>query len=78
LIGNVNADKEAVKIITQILFERRLELLKTTSLAGFISQPDWDAGTFIPLHDGALAFYNRENPSFFVENADFIALIISL
>ncbi len=78
LIGHKNADSEAVKTITQVLFERRLELLKTTSLAGFISQPDWDAGTFIPIHDGARSFYNRENPSYFVENADFLALIMSV
>ncbi len=78
LVGNHHADKEAVRIITKVLFERRLELLKTTSLAGFISQPDWGAGTFIPIHDGALAFYNREKPNFFVENADFIALLLSL
>ncbi len=78
LIGHKNADNDAIKIITQILFERRLELLKTTPLAGFISQPDWGAGTFIPLHEGAQSFYNRENPSFFVENADFLALIMSV
>jgi len=78
LIAHKNADKDAVKMITQILFERRLELLKTTSLAGFISQPDWGAGTFIPLHEGAQSFYNRENPSFFVQNADFVALILSV
>ena len=78
LIGHKNADNDAVKIITQVLFERRLELLKTTPLAGFISQPNWNAGTFIPIHDGALSFYNRENPSYFVENADFLALIMSV
>lgn len=78
LIGHKNANKDAVKIIAQILFERRLELLKITPLAGFISQPDWGAGTFIPIHDGALSFYNRENPSYFVENADFLALIMSV
>jgi hypothetical protein len=78
LIGHKNADNEAVKIIAQVLFERRLELLKTTSLAGFFSQPDWVAGTFIPIHEGARSFYNRENPSYFVENADFLALIMSV
>lgn len=78
LIGNKKADKEAVQLITRILFERRLELLKITPLAGFISQPNWDAGTFIPIHDGAIAFFDREKPSYFVENADFVALILSV
>ncbi|MEE9429947.1 MAG: TAXI family TRAP transporter solute-binding subunit [Melioribacteraceae bacterium] len=78
LIGHKNADNEAVRLVSKILFERRLELLKITPLAGFISQPDWGAGTFIPIHDGARSFFDREKPSYFVENADFVALIMSL
>jgi len=78
LIGHKNADVEAIKTITKVLFERRMELLKTTSLAGFISQPDWDAGTFIPVHQGSQSFFNREKPSYFVANADFLALIMSV
>ncbi|MEE9439915.1 MAG: TAXI family TRAP transporter solute-binding subunit [Saprospiraceae bacterium] len=78
LVANVTADDEAVKLITQILFERRMELLKTTPLAGFISQPDWNAGTFIPVHKGSQSFFEREKPSYFVQNADFLALLISL
>jgi len=78
LIGHKDSDSEAIKLITKILFERRLELLKITPLAGFISQPNWNAGTFIPIHEGAQAFFDRENPSYFVENADFLALILTV
>jgi len=78
LIAHKNANSEAIRLISKILFERRLELLKITPLAGFISQPDWGAGTFIPIHNGAMSFYEREKPSYFVENADFIALIMSV
>ena len=78
LVANESADNEAIRLITQILFERRMELLKTTPLAGFISQPDWNAGTFIPVHVGSQSFFDREKPSYFVENADFLALIMSV
>ncbi len=78
LISHKNTDEEAITKITRVLYERRLELLKLTPLAGFISQPDWGVGTFIPIHEGALIFYDREKPSYFVRNADFLALILSL
>jgi len=66
-----------VRMITQVLFERRRELLQRTPLAGFVRQPNWSQGTFIPVHQGAQAFYEREKPHFIVENADFFALILS-
>ena len=78
LISHKNTDEEVITKITRVLYERRLELLKITPLAGFISQPDWGVGTFIPIHEGAMIFYDREKPSYFVRNADFLALILSL
>lgn len=32
----------------------------------------------MPLHPGARSYYDREQPSFFVEYADFVALLISM
>jgi TRAP transporter TAXI family solute receptor len=78
LIGHKDSDSEAIRLITKILFERRLELLKITPLAGFISQPNWNEGTFIPIHRGAQSFFDRKKPSYFVENADFLALILTI
>jgi len=78
LVAHKLANEEAVYLITKVLFERRLELLKTTPLAGFISQPDWGVGTFIPIHHGAISFFERKKPNYFVANADFFALILSI
>ena len=78
LICHKNTNEDVITKITRVLYERRLELLKLTPLAGFISQPDWGVGTFIPIHEGAMIFYDREKPSYFVRNADFLALILSL
>lgn len=77
LIASKYTDPYVVKVITQILFERRRELLQLTPLAGFIVQPNRESGTFIPIHKGATAYYDRDKPHFLVENADFFALILS-
>jgi len=60
------------------LYEHRRELLNFTSLAGFISQPDWGEGTFIPVHNGAQQFYDREKPSFFTQNGSILSFSLSL
>ena len=78
LIASEDAPAHVVNKIAQILFERRRELLQYTPLAGFIRQPNYLQGTFIPLHPGAQAFFEREKPHFLVENADFFALLLSL
>ena len=78
LIASEDTPPYVVKKIAQILYERRRELLHFTPLAGFIRQPDYLQGTFIPLHPGAKAFFDREKPHFLVENADFFALLLSL
>ncbi|MEL7121008.1 MAG: TAXI family TRAP transporter solute-binding subunit [Bacteroidota bacterium] len=77
LIARSDADDAAIKEITRLLYERRRELLLKTPLAGFITQPDWGEGTFIPMHSGAQQYYNREEPLYIVENADFFALLLS-
>lgn len=78
LVAREDAPAEAIKLITQVLFERRRELLQKTPLAGFIRQPRRETGTFIPVHIGAQQFYDREKLPYLVENADFFALILSL
>lgn len=67
-----------VKSITEILFERRRELTELSPMAGFIRAPNMTAGTFMPVHDGAQAYYAREEPSFLQENAELIALVLSI
>lgn len=78
LLARRGVDPEAVSIVASILFEHRRALLRSSPLAGFIRQPRLEEGTNVPLHPGARAFYDREKPSYFVENADFLALILSV
>ncbi len=78
LIARNTTDTEIVKQITEILFENRQELQERIKLAGFIVQPDRTKGTAIPLHQGAIQFYDRETPSFLQANAELIALMLTL
>ena len=83
LVARDKIDKEAVRLVTQVLFERRDDLIKALGpeyqhLSGSITQPDGRQGTFIPLHPGAQAFYDREKPNFFTENIELFGILISI
>ena len=64
--------------LTSVLFERRREMISYEPLAGSITGPDRGAGTFLPIHPGARRFYDRDQPSFLQENAEPLALIVSV
>jgi len=78
LTGREELDPRLIRNVTKILFERRKELMEISPLAASITAPDLAAGTFLPVHDGAQRFYDRESPSFLQENAEVIALLLSL
>ena len=78
LLANIGMDNKFIKEITQMLYERQLELLKYTNLAGFVSLPNVDYASNLPIHEGAKSFYDKDKPSYFEENADFLALLITL
>lgn len=78
LVADAAVDAEIVADITTILFERRRDLVSRTHLAGFVQAPDQVAGTFIPVHPGAQRYYSRDEPSFFQENAEPLALFITI
>lgn len=78
LASREDLDPSLVRDITEILFERRRELMELSSLAGFILSPDRAGGTYMPVHEGAQRYYDRERPSFLQENAEVIALLLSI
>ncbi len=78
LIANKNVSNDLVYQITQVLFEQRKELLSLAPLTGFIKPPDRSQGTFMPVHEGARNYYDRDKPSFLQEQAEPIALMITL
>lgn len=78
LVARSDVDPEAIRELTRILFENRLDLTIRFALATAISQPDTAEGLTIPLHEGAAAYYDRNEPSFLHENAEPIALLITI
>lgn len=78
LVARTDLPDEAVSKLTSVLFERRRELIDLVPLAGSIAVPDRSAGTFLPVHSGAEAYYDRNQPTFLQENAEAIALLVSV
>ncbi len=78
LVADAGLDDRLARTITETLFERRRDLVSITPLAGFISPADATGGTFLPLHPGARRYYDREKPSILQENAEILALSVSL
>lgn len=78
LVTRDELDPELVRELTSILFENRLDLIIRFALASAIGKPDIDAGLSIPLHEGSQAYYDRDQPSFLQENAEPIALMITI
>ena len=78
LLARKELPDEAISKLTSILFERRRELIDLVPLAGSIAIPDRSSGTFLPIHAGATAYYDRNEPTFLQENAEPIALLVSV
>ncbi|MEL6922024.1 MAG: TAXI family TRAP transporter solute-binding subunit, partial [Pseudomonadota bacterium] len=78
LVSRENVSAEAIRELTRVFFEHRLDLTIRFSLASAISQPDETRGLSVPLHDGAEAFYLRDEPSFIQENAEPLALMVTV
>jgi uncharacterized protein len=78
LVTRKDVDPEAIRELTRILFEYRLDLTIRFALASAIQVPDIAAGLSVPLHEGAESFYNRDKPSFIQENAEPLALLVTV
>jgi TRAP transporter TAXI family solute receptor len=78
LVTRAAVPEDVVRQVTTILFENQRELSLSSRLAGFVQQPDLSGATLLPIHPGAIAFYNRDQPSFFQENAEPIGVTVSV
>ncbi len=78
LVTRDDVDADAIAELTRILFEHRLDLTIRFALASAIGQPDTERGLSVPLHAGAQRFYDRDEPSFLQENAEPLALMVTV
>ena len=78
LVTRQDVSQPAIAELTRVLFEHRLDLTIRFALASAITQPQNSVGINTPLHAGAEQYFNRDQPSFLQENAEPIALIITI
>lgn len=78
LVTKAGLDDEPIRELTRVLFENRLDLTIRFALASAIKRPDFAQGLAIPLHPGAEQYFNRDEPSFIQENAEPLALMVTV
>lgn len=78
LVTREDIDPAVIRELTSILFENRLDLVIRFALANAIKKPASDNGISIPMHAGSQQYYDRDQPSFLQQNAEPIALMITI
>lgn len=78
LVTREDVAEQPVRELTRILFEHRKDLTIRFALASAITAPGTESGLSVPLHDGAQAFFTRDEPSFVQENAEPLALLVTV
>ncbi len=78
LVSREEIPSSAIHELTRVLFEHRLDLIIRFALASAVVRPQTDIGISVPLHEGAEQYFNRDQPSFIQENAEPIALVITV
>jgi TRAP-type uncharacterized transport system substrate-binding protein len=64
LVARKSLDKDLIASFTQVLMSAHRDLLGELPILAQLKQPDTDAGAYLPVHAGALEFYNGNQQSF--------------
>ena len=86
LLAREDLDFTVVYAITQVLMDYRQEIVdaippdqgEIRPLVAQFQEPETGTGLGAPLHPGALAYYDRDRPSFIQENADLLGFLLTL
>lgn len=78
LVTNKNIGVNAVYELAQIIFKNKLELFHYDIMYRAIHEEFDKQSLLYPLHEGTVAFLEREQPTFLERYADTIALIFSI
>ena len=78
LVASTSADQRLIRELTRVLFENRTDLIVRFPLADRIKVPDIESGLKLPLHPGASDYFSRNEPSFIQENAEPLALLVTV
>jgi uncharacterized protein len=86
LLARDTANQEAIRAITEVLLTRRQEIMEQIPanmaevrlLLVQVRRPDPQTGLGPALHPGALAFYDKDKPSFLMAHSDFVGLMLTV
>ena len=78
LVSSETVDAETVESLTRLIYEHRQELSERVPLLGFLADPSDLMSSAVPLHDGARAYYTRDEPTFLQENVEVLAFYTTL
>ncbi len=84
LLANHTVPDAVIREITAVINEHRQELAEQIQvesvkpLVSSIRDPRQSGDADVPIHQGALNYYERNEPSFVQENADFLALLLTV
>ncbi|NEP15635.1 MAG: TAXI family TRAP transporter solute-binding subunit [Leptolyngbya sp. SIO4C1] len=78
LIAHQDLSPEVVKTISQVLYEYRNELISENPRTARIQSPEASQNLGFPMHPGASAYFNQDEPSFFVQYAEPMGLLLSV
>lgn len=78
LVAHEKLPFDVVNALANILYMHRNELVSIYPRAALIRLPESGNDLGLPLHPGAQAFYDRDEPGFIVEYAEPIGLLLSV
>ena len=78
LVSSKAVEPEVIETLTRLIYDHRRELTEAVPLLGFMSETDSLLASRLPLHEGARAYYTRNDPSFLQENAEVLAFYLTI
>ena len=80
LVTRSDIEEEAIRELARVMFEHRLDLTIRFALAAAVREPGAlsDQSANAPIHRGVQAWIDRDEPSFIQENAEPIALVVTV
>ena len=86
LLAGASADAEAVRTVTEVLLERRQEIMQEIPqemkevrlLLAQVKKPAPEAGLGPPWHAGARQYFDKDKPSFLMAHADYVGLMVTV
>jgi TRAP transporter TAXI family solute receptor len=78
LVASDTVSEDIIERLTRLIYDYQREMSDFTPLAGFLADEASLEQSAIPLHNGTRDYFDRDEPSFLQENAELMALYLTL